>query len=109
MATMKISDLQFSSGFLDPLPANHWASCGQEMLNLDSKSFEIRRKLNRKFADHRVWGSFCRLSTYVWPPFCDVTAGPVKESTKYRNYRISSLLDQGGYSKKLFPLIGRRA
>ena len=34
----------------------------------------------------------------------------VKESTIYfKGYRISSLLDQGGYSKKLFTLIGRRA
>ena len=59
MVTMKISDLKFSNGSLDPLPANHWASCGQQMSNLDGKSSEIRRKLNRKFGDHRVWGSFC--------------------------------------------------
>ena len=25
-------------------------------------SFEIRRKLNRNFADHRIWGSFCDVS-----------------------------------------------
>ena len=34
----------------------------------------------------------------------------VKELTIYfKGYRIYSLLDQGGYSEKLFTLVGRRA